>query len=174
MSKCLKMIETERLILHPLTHNQLLKYIKNDNSLEKELKLNSTSKEISPELKEALEQTILPNVHNKDKNYLFNTLWTLISKVDNKMIGDLCFIGEPDANGELEIGYGTYKEFRDKGYMTEAVGRIIDWARKQEGVKTISASTEIDNVASYSVLEKNNFIKVAEGEGMFTWKLKLD
>jgi len=168
------MIETERLILHPLTHNQLLKYIKNDNSLETELKINPTGKKISPELKDALVQTILPNVHNKDKNYLYNTLWTLISKSDNKMIGDLCFVGEPDANGEIEIGYGTYEAFRGKGFMTEAVARIIDWAKAQDGVKTITASTEVDNVASYSVLEKNNFIKVAEGEGMFTWKLELN
>ncbi|MCZ4224455.1 GNAT family N-acetyltransferase [Pedobacter rhodius] len=167
------MIETERLILHPLTHNQLLKYIKNDSSLEEELKLNPTSKEISPELREALEQTILPNVHNKDKNYLYNTLWTLISKTDNKMIGDLCFVGEPDANGEIEIGYGTYEEFRGRGFMTEAVARTIEWAKGQDGLNTITASTEIDNVASYSILEKNNFIKIAEGEGMFTWKLKL-
>lgn len=167
------MLETERLILHPLTPNQLLKYIKDDNSLEEELKLNSTSKVISKELQEALKQTILPNVFNKTKNYLYNTLWTIISKKDNKTIGDLCFVGDPDANGELEIGYGTYEEFRGKGYMTEAVCRIIEWAKQQDGVKTISASTEIDNIASYSILEKNNFIKVAEGEGMFTWKLEL-
>ena len=167
------MLETERLILHPLNHNQLLMYIMNDNSLEAELNLNPSKKIISDELKEALEQTILPNVHNKDKNYFYNTLWTLISKADNKMIGDLCFVGEPDANGEVEIGYGTYEEFRGKGYMTEAVAGIIKWVNEQPEVRTVSASTEIDNVASYSILEHNNFIKVAEGEGMYTWKLKI-
>lgn len=56
------MIETERFILKPLTYEQLIKYIKDDNSLETELHLNSTSRIISPELKEALEKTILPNV----------------------------------------------------------------------------------------------------------------
>jgi hypothetical protein len=59
------MLQTEILILIPLTFNQLLKYIKCDNSLEEELNLNKTSRTISPELKEALEQTILPNVANK-------------------------------------------------------------------------------------------------------------
>ena len=167
------MIETERLILHPLTHNQLLKYIANDNSLEQELQLLPSEKKISTELKGALEQTILPNVHNKDKNYLYNTLWALISKADRKLIGDLCFVGEPDANGEIEIGYGTYEAFRGKGFMTEAVARIIEWAKQQEGVKIITASSAVDNVASYAILEKNNFVKIAEGEGMFTWKLNL-
>ncbi|RNL55267.1 GNAT family N-acetyltransferase [Pedobacter jejuensis] len=167
------MLETDRLILQPLNHNQLLKYIQNDNSLDEELKLKPSNKVISSSLKKALTQTILPNVNDGNKNYLFNTLWTLISKADNIMIGDFCFVGAPDANGELEIGYGTYEEFRGKGYMTEAVARMIKWAKEQKTVNTISASTEIGNVASYSILEKNNFVKVAEGEGMFTWKLEL-
>ena len=37
------MIETERLILKPLTYEQLIKYIKCDNSLETELKLNKSN-----------------------------------------------------------------------------------------------------------------------------------
>jgi len=82
-----KMIETERLILRPLTYDQLIKYIKGDNSLEKELHLNPTSRTISPELKEALENTILPNVADTSKNYLYSTLWTAISKHDKKMTG---------------------------------------------------------------------------------------
>jgi [ribosomal protein S5]-alanine N-acetyltransferase len=49
------MIETVRLILKPLTYEQLVKYTKCDNSLEAELNLNETSRTISPELKEALE-----------------------------------------------------------------------------------------------------------------------
>lgn len=168
------MIETERLLLKPITHGQLLKYIKDDDSLEDEFGLLPNSKNISPSLKDALEQTILPNVHDKDKNYLYHTLWVLISKSDNKIIGEIGFEGEPDAKGEIEIGYGTYEAFRGRGFMTEAVAGIIEWAKEQDDVKIITASTGIDNVASYSILEKNNFKKVSEGEGMFTWKLELN
>ena len=56
------MIETERLRLLPLTYDQLVKYIRADQSLEAELNLNPTKRIISPELKEALENTILPGV----------------------------------------------------------------------------------------------------------------
>lgn len=154
------MIETERLIIKPLTYEQLVKYTKCDNSLEDELNLNPSSRKISVELKEALEETILPNVADKSKNYLFSTLWTAISKVENKMIGDLCIVGEPNADGEIEIGYGTYKEFRGKGFMTEIVGGIIHWTKTQHNVKTILASTNKTNTASFKVLEKNNFIKL--------------
>lgn len=165
------MIETNRLILKPLTHNQLIKYIKCDNSLEEELSLNKTSRTISLELKEAFEQTILPNVADKTKNYLYSTLWTAISKSENKMIGDLCIVGEPNADGEIEIGYGTYGEFQGRGFMTEIVGAIIEWTKTQKIVKAIIASTDKTNTASFKVLEKNNFIKIGETEILQNWKL---
>jgi [ribosomal protein S5]-alanine N-acetyltransferase len=164
-------IETNRLTIIPLSYDQLVKYINNDNSLEAELNVKPTVRSISPELKEALEQTILPAVADSTKNYLFSTLWTIISKSENKMVGDLCFVGEPNAVGEIEIGYGTYEEFQGKGFMTEAAGGMIGWAKEQSGVKAIIASTDKSNVASYSVLVKNNFIKTSETETMFTWRI---
>jgi RimJ/RimL family protein N-acetyltransferase len=167
------MVETNRLILRPLTYAQLVKYAKCDNSLEDELNLNKTSRTISPELKEALEQTILPNVADQSKNYLYSTIWTAISKAQNKMIGDLCIVGEPNADGEIEIGYGTYDEFQGKGFMTEIVSGIIEWAKKQSSVKSIIASTDKTNLASFKVLQKNNFIKVGETETAFNWKLDI-
>lgn len=167
------MIETERLIIKPLTYDQLVKYIKCDNSLEEELSLNETSRIISPELKEAFEQTIMPNVADKNKNYLYSTLWTAISKTENKMIGDLCIVGEPNENGEIEIGYGTYQEFQNKGFMTEIVGGIIEWSNEQPIVKSIIASTDKTNTSSFRVLEKNNFVKIGETETLLNWKLDL-
>lgn len=167
------MIETERLILKPLTYDQLVKYTKCDNSLEEELNLKRSSRTISPELKEAFEQTILPNVADKTKNYLYSTLWTAISKNENKMVGDLCIVGEPNFDGEIEIGYGTYDEFQNKGFMTEVVSGIVVWTKTQPTVQGIIASTEKTNEASFKVLEKNNFIKIGETETLFNWKLKV-
>jgi [ribosomal protein S5]-alanine N-acetyltransferase len=168
------MIETERLILKPLSYEQLIKYTKCDNSLEKELNLNETSRTISPELKEAFEQTILPNVADKTKNYLYSTLWTAILKTENKMVGDLCIFGEPNAEGEIEIGYGTYEEFQNKGLMTEIVRGIIEWVKSQPKVKSIIASTDKTNIASFKVLEKNGFEKTGETERLLNWKLRMN
>ncbi len=167
------MIETNRLILRPLTYEQLIKYVKCDNSLERELSLNESSRTISKELKEAFEQTILPNVADNSKNYLYSTLWTAISKIDNQMVGDLCIVGEPNAIGEIEIGYGTYDEFQGKGYMTEIVSGMIEWAKNQPEVKVIIASTNKTNTASFKVLEKNNFIKIGSTDVLFNWKLEI-
>ncbi len=170
----LKMIETERLILKPLNREQLLKYIEDDQCLEEEFHLLPGKKSITPALQKALAQSTLPTVHDDDKDYKFNTLWVIISKPDRKIIGELSFVGKPDQDGEIEIGYGTYEEFRGWGFMTEAVAGIIQWAKDQPKVKSIFATTEKDNTASYAILEKNNFFKFGEGEGVFTWKLIFD
>ena len=129
---------------------------------------------MSPALKEALVQTILPNVADTSKDYLFSTLWTVISKGDNQMVADLCIVGEPNAEGEIEIGYGTYDEFQNKGFMTEAVAGIIEWAYTQAGVKSILASTEKTNTPSFRVLEKNMFVKSGETDTLFNWRLRLE
>ncbi len=168
------MIETERLYLKPLNYGQLIKYIKCDNSLETELNVDQSTRKISPELKEAFALTILPNVADKSKNYLYSTLWTAISKSDNKMVGDICITGEPNADGEIEIGYGTYDEFQGRGYMTEAVGGLITWAKKQPKVSAVIASTDKNNIASFRILEKNNFVKSGEDEKLLHWKLRLE
>ncbi|MCB2195372.1 MAG: GNAT family N-acetyltransferase [Bacteroidetes bacterium] len=167
------MTETKRFILKPLTYNQLVKYIRADNSLERELGLSPMQRIIPAELKEALEKNILPGVADASKNYLYYTIWTIISKKENKMVGDICFYGEPDANGEVEIGYGTYSEFQGKGYMTEAVKGIINWAANEPGIKKVKASTDKDNIASWRVLEKNNFVQVSEKDDLLLWKLNV-
>ena len=168
------MVETERLILLALTYEQLTKYIKCDNSLEEELNLTFSNRIISNELLEAFEKIILPNVADSSKNYLFSTLWTAISREENKMVGDICIVGEPNAKGEIEIGYGTYTEFQNKGYMTEIVSGIISWAKKQPKVKSVVATTEKTNIASYKVLRKNNFIRINETDSLLYWQLKFD
>lgn len=173
LTTTLILIETHRLILKPLTHTQLIKYLQGESALEEELNLNPSSRTLSPELKEALEHTIIPNVADTSKNFLYCTLWTAISKADQKMIGDLCIIGEPNAAGEIEIGYGTYDEFQNRGFMTEIVSGIIAWASTQPGVKSIIASTDKTNTPSFRVLEKNQFNRIAETETAYTWRLEL-
>ena len=166
------MIETYRLRIQPLSYDQLLKYIQNDQSLERELQLNDSSRSISPELKEALEQTILPNVARPGHNHLYSTLWTIIDRAKNQMVADLCFVGEPDADGQIEIGFGTYEQHQGHGYMTEAVGGIVKWAQNQPEVKCIYAETAEDNFASMSVLQKNGFVQLNKVDGRCSWRLE--
>jgi len=90
------------------------------------------------------------------------------------MVGDLCFVGQPNCDGEVEIGYGTYDDFSGKGFMTEAVSGMIKWAKNQPDVKAIVADTEKTNTASFRVLEKNGFVKIGETELLFHWRLRFE
>jgi len=58
--------------------------------------------------------------------------------------------------------------------MTEFVGGMINWARTQPLVKSITASTDKTNTASIRVLQKNNFIKIGETETSFHWKFQIE
>lgn len=165
------MLETKRLFIKPLTYNQLVKYIQADDSLEEELQLNSTARVVPEILKEKMTLNMLPKVADTTINYLYVTLWTAINKDVNKMVCDVCFKGEPNTDGEIEIGYGTQPQFQGNGYMKEAVGGMIEWAKKQPNVKSIFAETLKDNIASYTILERNNFIKVGETAMYFQWRL---
>lgn len=165
------MIETERLILRPLNHRQLEKYIKLDNSLEQELKVNPATREISLDLMEALEYFIMPNVADPLKNHLFFTLWTMVWKEKNCLVGDLCFVGEPNELGEVEIGYGTYENFRNMGFMSEAVSGIINWFKPH--VNAVIASTQRNNPASAKVLTNNNFTNYDQDEQLLHWRMDI-
>lgn len=161
-------IETERLLIKPLSYAQLLLYVKLDNSLEKSLGLHPYSRSLPDELKEALEQLILPQVAMLGENILFSTLWTIIDKQMKLMIGDLCFKGAPNIPGEVEIGYGTYTDFQGKGFMTEAIRAISHWALSQAEVQTILAETGKENISSHKTLSRNGF-KVYKHVGNMIW-----
>lgn len=165
------MLETNRLLLRPLSLNQLIMYIQNDHTLEDTLGLQHCDRVISPDLKEALEETILPNVVDTSKRIHFCTLWTIILKAEKRMVGDMCFVGEPDDEGRAELGYGTYDEHQGNGYMTEAVGAVVQWALAQPGVQSVVASTEKHNIPSFRVLEKNGFQKYEETDTLYYWKI---
>lgn len=167
-------LETDRLMVLPLTYQQILMYIRQDYSLETEFELAKTPRIISPELARAFEKVILPAVGASPDNYYFCTIWTIINKEKTEMVGDLCFKGPPNKRGEIEIGYGTYEQFRSKRYMTEAVNAVSHWAFAQENVKTILAETHKTNLASHKILEGNNFQKFKETKEMIWWKLEKD
>ena len=114
------MIETERLILKPLLHDELINYIKSPDKLAENLELFCPSKSLVDEdVRDAILNDFLPNFSDLKKDPLFYTMWIMIEKSKNVIIGGICFHGEPDEHGDVEIGYGTDDEYRNKGYMTE-------------------------------------------------------
>jgi ribosomal-protein-alanine N-acetyltransferase len=158
------MIETKRLIIKPLSYNELKKYLESPNELAGEMGMILSQSLIDIETQEAIKRDLLPYLTDSNKDPLFYTMWIVIEKMQNTIIGGICFHGEPDANGEVEIGYGTYNDFRNKGYMTETIAGLINWIRSSKKIKVIRAETDSSNISSIRVLEKNGFKALRQNE----------
>ncbi|MEO6819176.1 MAG: GNAT family N-acetyltransferase [Ginsengibacter sp.] len=160
-------------MIKPLTYEQLVTYNSKKNALEAGLGLNETSGYISPALKNAIETTILPALANSKTNYMYTTLWVIIGKQENKIIGGISFMGAPDVNGDIEIGYGCYKEFRNKGFMKEAVRGMLEWAGNQPDVFNVTACSNKNNIASTKIISQNKMLLINEAGGIFNWVYKI-
>ena len=77
-----------------------------------------------------------------------------------RVIGSIGFHAPPDADGRVEIGYRIEPEHRRQGLATEVVGALLDWARREHGIRRFRASTAPDNVASQAILARLGFKQV--------------
>lgn len=88
------------------------------------------------------------------------------------IIGDAGFKGVPDKKGIVEIGYEIGLSSRKKGYATEAVNRLIEWAFKHKKVNIVIAECKKDNISSVRVLEKVGMKRATCRGDMLKWELK--
>lgn len=165
-------LNTERLRIVALTPEQVQLLIENLPKLEQELGIMYRGEAIEGHLLEAVKAQYSAAVTDRN-NYLWHTFWQFILKDENAIIGSCCFIGLPDENGDVEIGYGTNIKYRNKGYTTEAIDAMCKWGLKQKDVKRIIAGTEKDNIPSYKVLQNCGMKKYMETDECFWWSLSI-
>ena len=151
------MIETERLLIKPLLAEELIKHIKFPDELAKELGFKPSKALIDEETQEAIINDLLPNIVDPNKDSLFYTMWIIIEKKEKAIIGGICFHGQANERGEVEIGYGIDDEYMNKGYMTEIIQALLTWLEKRKDVRIVKAETEKTNISSIRVLEKTGF-----------------
>ncbi|MBP5403196.1 MAG: GNAT family N-acetyltransferase [Treponema sp.] len=146
-------IETERLKLRQLTLDDTVKLalVLSDS--------DSMKFYPHPFTREEVENWIKWNIENYEK-YGFG-LWAVIEKESGEFIGD-CGITMQQVEDDLfhEIGYHLRKEYRGKGYATEAAKACSEFA-KSKGVKQIISYMKSDNLPSRHVAERNGmkFVK---------------
>src|SRR5262245_50277039 len=71
-------------------------------------------------------------------------------------LDDPTFVGErePGIDGVVEIGYTIFPDQRGRGYATEAVTALVDWAAQSSEVRVVLAAIVRGNDASVRVLER--------------------
>ena len=70
--------------------------------------------------------------------------------------------GGPDADGDLEIGYGLNPDAWNQGYASEALRALLPHWHAQPGVRSVTAQTATSNPASARALEKCGFAVVGK------------
>ena len=85
-------------------------------------------------------------------------------------MGDIGFIGPPDDDGTIEVGYSVIPSRRRQGYATEAARAIVAWALDQGSVEVVVASCEVDNEPSMRTLARIGFLRVGEKDGQIQWR----
>lgn len=163
-------LETPRLRIVPLSIEQFHLFLCGTDRLENEMKWASSGEILDTHTQKAMEILYQEALLHPDHPYWY-TNWQLILKSENKSIGSACFMKEPDEKGQVEIGYGINETYRNKGYMTEAVTRLVQWAFDQENVQSVIAETEIGNYGSQKVLEKAGMQKYRSDKNSIWFKI---
>jgi ribosomal-protein-alanine N-acetyltransferase len=79
------------------------------------------------------------------------------------VMGICGFKGRPDPQNSVEIGYSVLQQYRNQGFASEAVERLLTWAFSHQSVTEVSAETLPHLKQSIAVMKKNGFILTGEG-----------
>lgn len=139
-------VKTKRLSMRPMTDAELEKLI--EETPDEELKVAYGE--------------MLANCKAHPEDRIWYTTWGITLKKEGTFIGDVGFKG-PAKHHAVEIGYGLPEEYWGKGYATEAVDMLSNWAFSNEEVYFVEAETEPTNKASQRILEKLGFVPDGEG-----------
>lgn len=153
--KYLPTLQTERLIIRPLTLDDVEDFYEMDSQPSVHLYLNQSPLQSLDEAKEYINSILQQyEIHGVGRV-------AVIEKSTNKLIGwtGFKFIDEPMNNrvNFLDLGYRYRHEAWGKGYATEAASACIKYYYENLTHLPIHAITHVDNKGSRNVLEKVGF-----------------
>lgn len=105
--------------------------------------------ELQPELARA-ERLLASDM----KGYM---IWDLIEKDSNKVIGSCGFHNWQEEHARAELGYRLHEQYRNKGFMFEALQPVISYGFTEMELNRIEAFIDPDNIPSIKLIEKLEF-----------------
>jgi ribosomal-protein-alanine N-acetyltransferase len=81
------------------------------------------------------------------------SLWAVVERSSGRVIGD-CGFQLLEGGPDIELGYKLGREFRGRGYATEAARACLEFGFEELGLDRIVAVAWPDNTASRRVMEK--------------------
>lgn len=162
-------LRAERIEIIPLSAEQLRLWVNDIQSLEKQLDCHYEGEPVMGSFVDFIKGQAIA-VENDPENYQYHTLWFIVRESDRVVMGEIAICGLPNENREVEVGYGLNPRFQGKGYMTEAVKAISQWALSQKNVEYVMAETN-NNEKSENTLTAAGFTKYKQNEDSIWWRL---
>lgn len=113
-----------------------------------------------------LMQKLPPDTH------LWLTYWLIAEQGSGRGIGVIGSKYLPDENGYAELGYAIAKEYRRRGYLTEAMTEFLDWMYEWAFCNGAVVYIREENLPSVKAAEKCGFEyeQVYEGYLMYRYR----
>ncbi len=148
-------LETERLILREFRESDLDDFYINrtDPDVRKYV-----AKPIDPN-KEFTKGILMEIIRAFEEKRSLN--WVIEHKQTGAFMGSAGFWRIDLENSRAEIGYSLAKKYWGQGYMTEILNKILPFVFKKVGVHSVMAIVDVENIASWKLLEKVGFAKEA-------------
>ena len=156
-------LESERLVLRRLKDSDAPEVYKIRSNLER---MKYIPRPILQNEEEALAMIQMINA-KIDENTDIN--WGVCLKNSDKIIGFMGFYRVQPESYRTEIGYMILPEYDGKGYVSEAVTTMLNYAFNTVGFHSVEAVIDPNNFGSARVLEKNGFRKEAHFIENFFW-----
>ena len=104
---------------------------------------------------------VLEDMNSPERKYYF---LHMERKEDHQQVGSIGYtVTDRTPAGKLvHLGYFTYPEFWGKGYTSEALGKVLEFAFTQDNVYRVTTGCLAENRGSERVMQKNGMIREAE------------
>lgn len=103
----------------------------------------------------AVEKLLAEWITNYQKQKFID--WAILLKSNSTFIGTIGLHYISTKDGDAEVGYVLSFQHQQKGYMSEALKKVLDFAFKTLQLKSVYANINPANVASQVLLLKHNF-----------------
>lgn len=168
-------LQTERLRLIALTLEQLTLYLAAPQELEGELGFPISRAILTQTVRGAIGTKVSRMTHAKEALYPWYSYWLIVIPDEVYGAGLAGFKGYPNHLGEAEIGYGIDPDYRSRGYTTETVRSLINWAFEEpDCTSVIAPGTLKTNIASNRVLAKVGMYVYQDTDDTLSWRIDKD
>jgi len=86
----------------------------------------------------------------------------VVERATQLAIGAITLKGPPNAEGDVEIGWGIDLAYRRQGFATEAANAVTQWASTHPGFRSLSATIADDNLGSQRVAMRLGLVRTSE------------